>query len=398
MNDFLKTAAYLSLLGHVSKTADNTERLRKFEEEKFLAEKKRLQEEQDEALDDAVLESIYLNDLSKIESGMESDYGSISSEDVLEVYGNRCENVDLKLLDDLDWKSCPEGVKFRGYIELKDLLLSEVLILVMKYIPYWQSLTVEQKMLDNRLTLERLAKNGDAVLNKISSRIEQISDNKSSLIYARSEGVIHASDLDIAMLAGRNSRRHAYNPTKLILFAENSSTPIAHISYKQASFPSEAYGQFSLKGLLLWEGLCQIWEEKDLANKGIELSLSESLVAIKNDLYDVSWNTAFFEVINSLDDYIVLTKQHINSSRSIDMSIKRLDAEVDGRIAAGQFLRSGDGKWIAGVCVGMKHCYGIPVWLSRVLFVVFTGAYIAPFVYLVIALSFKDEKDVLQVK
>ena len=89
MNDFLKTAAYLSLLGHVTKMADNTERLRKFEEEKLLAKKKRLQEEKADALDDEVLKSIYLNDLYKIESELKNNSGSLGSDDVLEVYGKR---------------------------------------------------------------------------------------------------------------------------------------------------------------------------------------------------------------------------------------------------------------------------------------------------------------------
>ena len=249
-------------------------------------------------------------------------------------------------------------------------------------------------MLENRLTLERLANSEDPVLTKISSRIEQISDNKSSLIYASSGGMMNASDLDISMLAGSNSRRHSYNLGKLILFAEDPRKSIAHIAYKQASFPSEAYGQFSLKGLLLWKGLWQKREEECLADKGIEFTLSESLMALNDSLYENSWNADFFEVINSLDDYIVRTKKDINSSRRLDMSIKRLDAVSNGRVAAGQFLRSSDGKWIAGVCVGLEHCYGIPVWLSRVLFVVFAGAF-SPLAYLIIALPFKDEKHVI---
>ena len=119
---------------------------------------------------------------------------------------------------------------------------------------------------------------------------------------------------------------------------------------------------------------------------------------MKNSLFEMSWNTDFFQAINSLDDYIPLSKgdvtSSINEAKRNEIFLKRHEAISKGEIPPDQFLRASHGKWIAGVCMGMENTYGIPVWLTRVLFVAFTGFVFTPFAYLLIALSFKEEQDV----
>lgn len=166
-------------------------------------------------------------------------------------------------------------------MDLRDFLTYELLRYFQEYFTWWNELSIEGKLMENQSVLEGLAASPDPSAREVASRIEKISNNLASLRNARNEGRINIADLEIELLAAKDSRIGSANSSKLlILETMPRKRVVMSIPYVKAEFSSESYGAYSLTAMLVHLAFGERLDELNL--KGISPLDNELFGVISN--------------------------------------------------------------------------------------------------------------------
>ena len=240
------------------------------------------------------------------------------------------EAVDHRLLSNVRYRDRDgEQLKVMVGADLSKFLTFELFVFFQKYCAWWGELRRDEKLEENQIVLDKLANSSIPSAREVASRITKISNNQASLFDARSKGKIHASDLEIGLLAAKDSRISSANSSQLLILESSPKKKTnMSIQFANADLPSQAYGAYSLKAMLVHNSFRE--RKNELEAKGITCHENSLFQEIDHKFYELGWNSSFFEKVNSLHNYVSTNKRLVREQRElqrgVEMTIKRSDA------------------------------------------------------------------------